>query len=712
MNARLSTLLVAGGIFLAASPARPDETATPEASAVIKVATLLAARLDLAGTHTVQFCLTLPGFVGVPGVQVLDNPSRVVVDLPGVLRGTAVQARDLASLVHPLILKRRIAQFVVEPNPVTRVVLEVAAGTKVDVVSLRDEVRLVLRAGQGQVAARFTPTQAEPPVPQASPVVAMAQTQVQAEAPRPQAAVAIPPPEPVPTAEARVHAPELGLPGATAAARPDWALPAAPKAAALRTVPAIGMSFQALPTLAEATLAPALPAQPQEKPVVAPQEEYIRSAKTLGAPAKKYTGAPITLDIQNSDLSSLLRMLADAANMNFIADPDVDKIQVNFNFKAAPWDQLLDLVCKQYGLGYTLDNGIIRVAKVQKLRAEEEETKQLDEARALTGELVTRTRPLSYSKAADVKALVEKLMSPRGKLNLDERTNTLFITDLPKFMPVIMDLLNTLDVAIQQVTIEAKIVEATLGFQQAFGVRWPTNNAGDAKLTINGAAAPWVSDNGPSWNGVNNRNTGGNSATVAFAPGKDGATSIPAPAGELWLSFLSPRFNLNVMLQAAQSEGKLKIVSEPRVTMFNNTKGLIKSGTKIPYPSQQGGAAGGAITVAFVEANLQLEVTPQITSEGTIMMELRIEKAEADFSQQVNGTPSIITRSIDTKILVPDGGTAVLGGVYITQTSIDTAGVPFLSKIPVLGGLFRNKSNKDSSRELLIFVTPRISRVN
>ncbi|HEX4844896.1 MAG TPA: hypothetical protein VFV26_01680, partial [Geothrix sp.] len=227
-----------------------------------------------------------------------------------------------------------------------------------------------------------------------------------------------------------------------------------------------------------------------------------------------------------------------------------------------------------------------------------------------------------------------------------------------------------------------------------------------------GTSTPWVGSQAPFWNGIQgfNRTPSGQSAAVAWSPGTAGVTSIAAPAGEVWLSFLSNRFSINAVLQAMESEGTLKIVSSPKVVTQNNKKATILSGEKIPYPTQQGGAAGGAITVAFIDANLQLDVTPQITNEGTIIMDIKLEKAEADFSRTVNGTPTILRKMLETQMLVRDGGTAVLGGVYVTNTSKGQTGVPFLSKIPLLGFLFRRDAKAEKNSELLIFITPRILR--
>jgi type IV pilus assembly protein PilQ len=369
---------------------------------------------------------------------------------------------------------------------------------------------------------------------------------------------------------------------------------------------------------------------------------------------------------------------------------------------------VLDVILKHAGLGKEVSNGIIRVAKVEKLQKEEEDRKRLDDAKALSGETQSITRPLSFAKATEAKAILEKVLTKRGSLIIDDRTNTLIITDLPRNLPLIDDLIAQLDVQIQQVQIEARVVEASKNWEKAFGVQWPTSNSGSKALTVNGQAANWATSNSPSWNAVNNRSTVGNSSWAAFSGGAPGVTDIASPAGELWLSFLSNRMSVNVILQALEKEGVVKVVSSPKVVTQNNKKAKVLSGTKIPYPSQQSGSTSGAITVSFADANLSLEVTPQITNDGTIIMDIHVEKSDADFSNEVSGTPTITQKLVETQVLVKDGGTAIMGGVYKNTNSHSTTGVPFLSKLPLIGWLFRNKDDIDKNDELLVFITPRI----
>jgi type IV pilus assembly protein PilQ len=648
-------------------------------------ATLLSTSLESVG-GSAKVILQIPGLVTKPSVQVLSSPLRVVMDLPGVDRGTSVTKKDLALLAHPLIQKARLAQFAAEPKPVTRLVLEVAPGTQVVVGSSPEGVQLLLTPGEGRVQARLDSAPALLPPP-AAPAILVASI-------------------PAAPAQAILTAPV-----------PQAEAPAPTVAKPLGSIPSVGMAFQSLPRLVAATSMPvaspeAVQVPEAEKPHVITPAPARAQSRTLGEGTTKYTGSKITIALSNTDIREFLQILADTGKLNLVMDPDVQG-SFGFRFTDTPWDQVLDVVLKNAGLGKEIQNGVLRVAKIDKLQKEEEDRKRLEETRNLAGELQTITRPLSYSKVADVQRILKDILTKRGSAILDDRTNTLIITDLPRNISVIEDLIQTLDVQIQQVQIEARVVEANKDWQQQFGVKWPTSNSGATSITGgSGTSTPWVANQSPFWNGTTgfNRPASGQLAAVAFSPGKDGVTSLAAPAGELWLSFLSNRFSINAVLQAMESEGTVKIVSSPKIVTQNNRKATILSGQKIPYPTQQGGASGGAITVAFIDANLQLDVTPQITNEGTIIMDIKLEKAQADFSQQVNGTPTILRKSLETQMLVRDGGTAVLGGVYITSSTVGYNGVPFLSKIPLIGFLFRKNTKEEQNTELLIFITPRILR--
>lgn len=644
MKARLSSLLVTGAVVLAAVPSMPLGAASSERE-VQTAPALQGVMREGTGADQLRIRLAIPGFKAVPRLEVLSHPDRVVVDLPGVLRGDAVTRKDVVALAGGLVSRARIAQFASEPAPVTRIVLEVAPGTRVSVQSTPDGLGVDLRPGSGKVVARFEPG-SNALLPAAS--------------------------EPVPPAPvmARTQGP-------------------AP-------VPAMGLPFQPLPTVAAAAL---LPAAPQDQPKADAPRASDRSGKTLGDAAVRYTGSRMTIDVKGAEIRDILKLIAEHAKLNLVADPEVSGAQ-DILFYDTPWDQILDILLKHAGLGKEISNGVIRVAKVEKLQKEEEDRKRLEDAKALAGDLQTVTRPLSFAKAGEAKVIVDKLLSKRGSLIVDDRTNTLIITDLPGYLTIVDDLIATLDIQIQQVQIEARVVEASKNMLEEWGVKWP-RDVDSTKPTGWGTYGT-----GPSWNsgGGANRPASGQAAGAGFGT----TTEIAAPAGEFWVSFLSNRMSLNVMLQALEKDGKIKIVSSPKVVTQNNKPAKILAGEKIPYPTIQSGAAGGAITVAFIDANLQLDVTPQITNDGTILMDIKVEKAEADFSTTVQGTPRILRKALETQVLVKDGGTAVLGGVYTTNTTNEVTGVPFLSKIPILGWLFKSKKDNEKTAELLVFITPRI----
>jgi len=739
MNARLSSLLVAGGVVLVGIQSGSLHSAALD-SVTAASATLQggAFRPVSGGGDLLQ--LSIPGYQGVPRVQVLPNPSRVVVDLPGVNRGAALSKKAIQDLTSSSVLRWRVAQFSVSPE-VTRVVLEVTPGTQVEVSHDASGVGILLAPGTGAVQARLgeAPSQAAPaaaevavretepvsaglaPVaavqPEPDALAALSATVPAPEVPAPQpVAVAVPAPVavavPAPVAVAVPAPVAVAAPAPAAAPAPQpVAVPAvAPSLAPLVPLPSLNASFQTLPSLTVKALTPAKAAAAQDQPMVplAGRGNAAHGGRTLGDTGERYTGSRMTIDVVGTDLTSFLRIIADTAHLNLIVDSDVQGIYT-FKFTDTPWDQVLDVILKHAGLGKEVSNGIIRVAKIEKLQKEEEDRKRLEDAKALSGETQSITRPLSFAKAGEAKNILDKILTKRGSLIIDERTNTLIITDLPRNLPLIDDLIAQLDVQIQQVQIEARVVEATKNWEQAFGVQWPTSNTGSAAITTpSGGAAAWGATNSPSWNSVNSRPTGSTAVVGAFSPGQVGVTDIPSPAGQFWVSFLSNRMSVNVILQALETQGVVKVISSPKVVTQNNKKAKVLSGQKIPYPTTQSGSNSGAITVAFADANLSLEVTPQITNDGTILMDVNVEKDDVNFAQQVQGTPTITTKNITTQVLVKDGGTAIMGGVYKNTNSTSTTGVPWLSHIPLIGWLFRNKIDSDANDELLLFITPHV----
>jgi len=299
---------------------------------------------------------------------------------------------------------------------------------------------------------------------------------------------------------------------------------------------------------------------------------------------------------------------------------------------------------------------------------------------------VTFTRKLSYAKSKDVVPIIKKIMSKRGDVIMDDRTNTLIITDLQDRQEPISRLIDNLDEQTPQVTIEARIVETDREFERDLGITWGAHAIAD---NAHGTQLPWAFPH---------------TGTVDW----DVNTPAPASAGKLGVSFgnVLDTFRLNATLDAFELNGDVKVLSSPRIATQNNQKATIEQGTQIPVVS----TTATQINVEFISASLKLEVTPQITREGTVIMDLKVDNSSPDFVNRVGDVPPILTERAQTQVLVKDGGTAVIGGIFKLNDSVTQAGVPGLQRIPGLGWLFRSKSINRKNTELLIFITPRISK--
>jgi type IV pilus assembly protein PilQ len=431
------------------------------------------------------------------------------------------------------------------------------------------------------------------------------------------------------------------------------------------------------------------PAAAPQPPTAAPAVSTTPQQQIAGANEKKYSGHPITMDFQGVDLRSVLRTFAEISGLNMVIDPDVQGT-VDMILTDVPWDQALEVILRGNSLDYTVDGSIVRVAKIETLKKEQESRQQLAKASADAGALAVRTFTLSYAKAAAAAPLVKRaVLSPRGDVQIDERTNTLIITDLPVKLDTVGQLLSTLDRAEPQVEVEARVVQTTREFAQAVGIQWG----------LNGRVAP----------------EHGNTPRLAF-PNKgslDGGVDLsnlgvgaPTSAIGLALGSINGAFNLDIALSALERSGKGRILSTPRLTTQNNIEAEVAQGIQIPIQT----VANNTVTVSFKEAVLVLKVTPQITTAGTVIMRILVENATADFSRQVNGIPPIDTQRANTTVQVNDGATTIIGGIFVSQEQISNERTPVLHRIPLLGWLFKRDSESDQSRELLIFITPRILR--
>jgi type IV pilus assembly protein PilQ len=371
--------------------------------------------------------------------------------------------------------------------------------------------------------------------------------------------------------------------------------------------------------------------------------------------------------------------------LNVVLDPMVHG-NLTIVLDDVPWDQALDIVLKNNGLSRQLDGNVLRIATVETLKKEAEGRRAQIDAEALAVDKVSITRFLSYAHSKDLILPIKKFLSQRGDVVADERTNSLIVNDIPAVLPQIDRIIQQLDRKTQEVEIEARVVAATRSFARDIGVQlgfgWnngPTNVGGAPTLgTATGTTIPLFSN-------------------------------LPASGATSGLQLLNSSSNmrLDVVLTMAESRGLLKVLSRPRVVTQNNIQAVVKQGVRVPIVTTA--QLGGPPTTTYVDAFLRLTVTPQITSEGTIFLNVDVENTLPDFSHEdIYGNPTLITQQATTQVLITDGGTVVIGGVIQTQNSLSVSQVPLLGDIPYLGNLFKHRSVTTSNQELIFFITPRI----
>ena len=415
---------------------------------------------------------------------------------------------------------------------------------------------------------------------------------------------------------------------------------------------------------------------------------------------RQYTGEKISLDFQDADIKDLLRLIAEVSGVNIIAGGDVQGT-VTTRMVDVPWDQALEVILKINGLDQEREGNIIRVAPLERFTKEREDRLKAQTTEQQTEPLVTRVVPINYTAAGTLKTNLEKLLSERGSLFVDDRTNNMIVTDRQSNITDVLGLIETLDRPTPQVMIEARIVESSRNFLRELGVQigllysQVTDQAFPSRIAVRGAGIPAESEAG----------------TIGSPPGNF-LVDLPAAVargagGGLGLTLASVGGSLlDIQLSALEASGRGKVISSPRIATLDNTEAVIQSGQRIPYAttSQEG------TRTEFVDASLSLKVTPHVTPNDFISLEVTATRNAANFAQTSGGVPSIDTREATTKLLVKDGDTIVIGGLYTRTISDSKDGVPFLSKVPILGWLFQTTRTQDDTQELLIFITPRIIR--
>jgi type IV pilus assembly protein PilQ len=456
---------------------------------------------------------------------------------------------------------------------------------------------------------------------------------------------------------------------------------------------------------ARPTIEPAAP-EPQNPPA-----DVQQAAASAPAAAKKYTGDPISVNLKDVDLKDFFRLIHEISGLNIVLDPAV-KGTVTLVLDEVPWDQGLDIVLRNNGLNQEIDGNVLRIATQDTLKREADQRRDLIKAQSDAIETVTATRVLSYAKADAMVLTLKKFLTARGDVYADLRSNTLIVRDIPSSIPKIDNLLRQLDRKSQQVEIDARVVQASRSFVREIGTlfAYSTSTGGNVfggnstvgTSPLSRTVIPPFSS--PALVTGNSVQTAGTPVAVQM-PLATNLVTAAAPTSGLSYLFTSPNFALDFQLSALESRGVGKVLSEPRGVTQNNEKLTVKQGQKIPIQT----TVNNTVSTQLIDAVLMLQVTPQITADGTVFMDITVENTQIDNGiARINGTPALDTQSTETKVLINDGGTVVIGGVVVSNQTTNVDQVPLLGSVPLIGNLFKHTSVTVSSQELLFFVTPRI----
>lgn len=455
---------------------------------------------------------------------------------------------------------------------------------------------------------------------------------------------------------------------------------------------------------------------PTPPPTGAPADKGETGDATTAAPAgraggsSKRHGSRVDLDFKDVDIHNMLRVFARVGGVNIVATDEV-KGTVTVSMHNVPWDYALDAILRAKGLGQVREGNLIRVAPRAMLEKEMAEEIARNKQLAELIPTVTRLVPLSYAEATKLMPRVQDVLSPRGRVSVDERVNTLIITDIPANLDLAQQLVRNLDTQTPQVLIEARIVEARTTLLRDLGIQWGGNYLASSG-TGNPTGLVFPSTIGVA-GGNQDQFTTGQGLQNGQAASPNYVVNLPASTGTgsggavgLTFGSVAGNFNVNLRLSALENTGSVRILSAPKITSLDNIESSIEQGIAIPVTVT---SALGPNTI-FVDAKLSLTVKPHITNDGSVIMNVSITKNEPDFSNRGTlGTPSILKKQAKTEMLVRDGDTAVIGGIYTRTTSTAYNKIPFLGDIPILGWLFKKKSDQDDRTELLIFITPRIA---
>jgi type IV pilus assembly protein PilQ len=435
----------------------------------------------------------------------------------------------------------------------------------------------------------------------------------------------------------------------------------------------------------------------------------IAPARARRQRTRAYSGRRIDLDFKDADIHNILRLLSDVGNVNIITSDQVQG-RVTIRMKNVPWDQAMDVILRAKGMGQVREGNLIRVAPAADLEKERENEIARMKQVVLLKPLETRLIPLSYAQASGILSKLQYTLSPRGKLTFDERTNMVIARDIAGNLDLMERLIRNLDTQTPQVLIEARIVEARSNYSKELGIQWGGNFVASPGT---GNATGLVF---PNQIGIGGGTADGRTPTDGILLGQAAnpnfVVNLPAATGTgaggalgLTLGSVSGAVNVNLRLSAAEAMGDIRIVSAPKITTLDNVEARIEQGVTIPF--SQVSAAG--VQTTFRDAKLNLTVKPHVTADGSIVMKVAITRNEPDFvNTGARGEPTILKKEASTEMLVKDGDTSVIGGIYTTRTGTSHTKVPWFGDIPILGFFFRTKKETSDREEVLVFITPRI----
>ncbi|HYC60632.1 MAG TPA: type IV pilus secretin PilQ [Thermoanaerobaculia bacterium] len=608
----------------------------------------------------------------------LESPSRLVIDLEGVKNAAS---KNSVAVDDDVVQRVRIAQF--QPT-VARVVVDLAHKTDYDIVAVGDEVRVAFGPAAIASTEAAAPVQVAQTTPAPTPVVAPTIVEKPIDKP-----VVKPVPADIPSqvpviAENVAPRPVISN-ERSSAPKTTWKVPEpASKGARSRITPAADQAPVQQPPTREDVFGEAQTQNTPQLPLA--QGQILSSSRNLSGTQRVFNGEPISLTLKDADIKDVLRTFADLTGLNMAIDPGVGG-SVTVDFVDVPWDQALDIILRQNNLTFSLEGNVMRIGTVERIAAEAAASRRLEEEARLGVPLTTLSFKLSYARAGELQTLLRDIASPRARIIVDPRTNQLIVSEIPEYLRTMQNLITTVDIPSRQVMIEARIVESLRTFTQQYGFTWGFSGDLDPAL---GTGTGLVFPNRIGFEG----------GPFDFALG-DNVLSLT-------LFDVLGTFDLDLALSAAETQGYAKVVSAPRVTTQDNQAAQITSGFQIPYQTR----INFTTTVQYLDATLSLQVTPQITEAGTVIMDISVQKNEPATGLTIAGaagTP-LTTRQAKTRLMVRDGGTAVIAGIFQSRDGDAQSRVPYVHNIPIIGNLFKSRDITTSHDELLIFITPRIVR--